>query len=166
MVSGVWMYYSHKPELFIHSQENVEEFLCINYIGSAARDWCWCHDDFRGDTVVVHPTARQIENHRALQKGGEQLLIHAMYYESRINMDRLSFFNFFYHAQIRAHSLITQRNFYCLHSNKTCFLIKKPSLRLSQLNPTVDIGQENRPDWIDKTPRANPGPLCLTNFKV
>jgi hypothetical protein len=37
------------------------------------------HDDFRGDTVVVHPTARPVENYRALQKGGARLVIHAMY---------------------------------------------------------------------------------------
>jgi hypothetical protein len=50
------------------------------------------HNDFRGNTVVVHPTARPIENYRALQKGGARLVIHAMYYESRINMACRSFF--------------------------------------------------------------------------
>jgi hypothetical protein len=36
------------------------------------------HDDFRGDTVVVHLTARPIKNYRALQKGDARLVIHAL----------------------------------------------------------------------------------------
>jgi hypothetical protein len=40
---------------------------------------------------VVHTTARTIENYSAQQKGGARLVIHAMYYESRINMACRSF---------------------------------------------------------------------------
>jgi hypothetical protein len=32
--------------------------------------------------------------------------------------------------------------------------------------PTVDISKANIPNRLDKTVRAKPGPLCLTNFKV
>jgi hypothetical protein len=83
--------------------------------------WVLTHDELRGDTVVVHPTAHPIENYRALQKGGARLVIHALYYESRINMTCRSFFLNYYHAQIRAEYMITQRTFYCLNSNNTCF---------------------------------------------
>jgi hypothetical protein len=44
------------------------------------------HDDFRGDTVVVRLTVRPIKNYRALKKGDARLVIHALYYELRINM--------------------------------------------------------------------------------
>jgi hypothetical protein len=77
-----------------------------------------------------------------------------------------SFFSNLYHAQIRAHSPITQRTIYCLKATTILFLKKKPSLRLFQSAPTVVIGQANRPDRQDKTLRANLGPLCLANFKV
>jgi hypothetical protein len=68
-------------------------FLCQITDGQAVCvDVILLHDDFRGNTAVVHLTAIPIKNYQALQKGDTWLLIHALYYESRINMACRSFF--------------------------------------------------------------------------
>jgi hypothetical protein len=56
-------------------------FLLLFLFSEPLRVAVTVRDDFRGDTVVVHPTARPIENHRALQKGVARLVIHAFKFQ-------------------------------------------------------------------------------------
>jgi hypothetical protein len=64
----------------------------------------------------------------AHKKGDARLVIHALYYELRINMACRSFFTNYYHAQIEAHTPIVQRMWHCLNSNNTPLFCKRTFL--------------------------------------